>query len=171
MAGTTSTALELRDIHLPDPVSWWPLAPGWWILLALILVITVAIFLYRQYRKKQALKKQLMVEFEIICHRFKKEKNSTELVQSLSTLLRRACISFYPRSEVASLTGEAWLQFLDDTAHEKLFNTGHGKIISTAPYLSEDVTPYFDAEKLITLCNQWLKTQPDKDHIMAGKKP
>ncbi len=22
--------LPLRDLHLPDAVGWWPLAPGWW---------------------------------------------------------------------------------------------------------------------------------------------
>ena len=28
--------LPLRDLHLPEPVGWWPPAPGWWILLLLV---------------------------------------------------------------------------------------------------------------------------------------
>ena len=28
---------ELRGYHPPDPVSWWPPAPGWWLLALLIL--------------------------------------------------------------------------------------------------------------------------------------
>ena len=27
--------LPLRDLHLPEMVGWWPLAPGWWFLIAL----------------------------------------------------------------------------------------------------------------------------------------
>lgn len=170
MADSTQTTLELRDIHLPDPISWWPPAPGWWLLLGLILLAVAAGFLFRLYQKKQALKKQVLAEFENICHQYEKEKNSTELVQSLSILLRRACISFYPRSEAASLTGEAWLGFLDDTGQDKTFSTEHGKLIASAPYLSENTTLDFDTEKLIELCENWLKAQPNKNHDKAGSK-
>ena len=30
--------IPLRDLHLPDAISWWPLAPGWWIVLGLALI-------------------------------------------------------------------------------------------------------------------------------------
>ena len=30
------TTLPLRDLHLPDPIGWWPLAPGWWFVLVLV---------------------------------------------------------------------------------------------------------------------------------------
>ena len=33
---------ELRDIHVPQVSMWWPLAPGWWVVLALLIVTTVA---------------------------------------------------------------------------------------------------------------------------------
>ena len=170
MAGMTPTTLELRDIHLPEPISWWPPAPGWWLLLGLILLTVAAVFLFRRYQKKQALKKQVLAEFEILFELYNKEKNTTALVQSLSVLLRRACISFYPRSEAASLTGESWLQFLDDTGAEKAFQTEQGKLIASAPYLSENTTLDFDAEKLISVCENWLKAQPNKNHDKAGSK-
>ena len=167
MAGTTPT-LELRDIHLPEPISWWPPAPGWWILIGALLLIIIAVFLFRRYQKKQALKKQVLAEFEILRELYNKEKNAIALVQSLSILLRRACISFYPRSEAASLTGESWLDFLDDTGKEKAFHTEHGKLITSAPYLSENTVLNFDVEKLISVCENWLKAQPNKKHDRAG---
>ena len=29
---------QLRDIHLPEPILWWPLAPGWWVLIVLYFI-------------------------------------------------------------------------------------------------------------------------------------
>jgi len=40
---------SLRDIHLPDAISWWTPAIGWWILLAL--VIAAFIVLPKIYRR------------------------------------------------------------------------------------------------------------------------
>ena len=51
------TELPLRDIHLPEAISWWPPAIGWWILAVLIPVILYLLFkLYQRVTRKTALK-------------------------------------------------------------------------------------------------------------------
>ena len=38
---------QLKAIHGLDPISWWPLAPGWWIsaLLILLSILIIALFI------------------------------------------------------------------------------------------------------------------------------
>jgi len=46
---------QLRDIHLPEAVSWWPLAPGWWLLMVLtcLLLVGLLICLYRRHQSNR----------------------------------------------------------------------------------------------------------------------
>ena len=30
--------IPLRDLHLPEGIGWWPLAPGWWVVIALVMI-------------------------------------------------------------------------------------------------------------------------------------
>ena len=43
----------LRDIALPAAVSWWPLAPGWWLLLGLVLLFALALPLWLWWRHRR----------------------------------------------------------------------------------------------------------------------
>ena len=51
------TELPLKDIHLPDAISWWPPAIGWWLLALLIpILIVFSYWLYKRLTRKTALK-------------------------------------------------------------------------------------------------------------------
>ena len=59
---------KLHDIHLPDPISWWPMAPGWYALLILVFIL-IGLLIYVTRRtyvngqpKRQAL--QLLAVYE-----------------------------------------------------------------------------------------------------------
>ncbi|HET9483332.1 MAG TPA: DUF4381 domain-containing protein, partial [Xanthomonadales bacterium] len=56
-APVPATEPQLRDIHLPAEPSWWPPAPGWWLLA--ILVIAALVFLVRfAWRKRRELRRR-----------------------------------------------------------------------------------------------------------------
>ena len=158
VAGTAT--LELRDIHLPEPVSWWPIAPGWWILLASVLLLTAVIYIARKAYKNRQLKREIKAELEQIKARYRQTQNKPRLAEALSVLLRRTSISFYPKSDIAGLIGHDWLAYLDEThsrsSNSKKFQSSIGEVMLTAPYLPDDAVLDFDAEKLIRLCESWL---------------
>ena len=158
--------LNLRDIHLPEPISWWPIAPGWWLLIITAFIIAAIIFLsIKIYRGKQ-LKRDIHAELDVIKKQFHETKNRSQLAKLLSILLRRASISFYPEKNIAGLTGENWLTFLDNTnanpIKHKKFQSETGHTLLTAPYLPENSTLDFDTQGLIDLCESWLLSSHNK---------
>lgn len=151
--------LPLRDIHLPEAVSWWPPAIGWWLLpLLLIFLLLIGWGLKKllHKRKQQRLFKHSIAEaFATIRNNFADSADQAKLIQDLSTLLRRIALSRYPRADVAALTGQQWLAFLDRTGGVTSFTQGVGSILGSGPYqlLTEEV----DAEPLLQLCEAWAK--------------
>ena len=154
--------LPLRDIHLPEAVSWWPPAPGWWLLLILSAVIIASITLFKHIRKRGLLKRTALAELEIIRKQYDDNHDRIQLLKALSALMRRASISFYQRNSSASLTGVEWLQHLDKTAQRREFEKGNGKILATAPYLPANSQLDIDFDDLLSLCEDWLRIQPAK---------
>jgi hypothetical protein len=143
----------LKDLHLPPAIAWWPPAPGWFILLGLILLIGLiyAIYKYRRWRRLYFQRQALLQLSELKEQYLNQVENSLERV---SILLRRLSLYCYPRLQVAGLVGEAWLKFLDETGRTDQFSQGIGQHLLTAPYqalCAEDVITLFD------LVEQWIK--------------
>lgn len=153
---TDPTQLPLRDIHLPHPVSWWPLAIGWWIVLVLsILVIGLCVWLYlRRQRRRLSACYMARVELAEVRKRYLQHDDFRLLASDISILLRRLSISAYPREESASLTGERWLQHLDRPLPEKPFTSGAGRILIDAPYRRE--VRMDEIDPLFKLCETWI---------------
>jgi hypothetical protein len=127
--------LPLRDLHLPEPISWWPLAPGWWLVIALVL-FALGWLLLRAWRKYQfhAPRRYAIRELATLESKYLEHRNPVTLGHQLSELLRRAMMAYAPRHEVAGLTGEAWLEWLDKDLPVPYFHTEGGKSLLQLPY-------------------------------------
>ncbi len=129
------TQLPLRDLHLPEAIGWWPLAPGWWLVIAIVF-IGFCWLLSRAWQRRRfnaprryAMRTLLAVEAEYLSHR-----NPVRLGQQVSELLRRGMLAYAPRHEVAGLTGESWLAWLDQGLPVPYFHTEGGKSLLQLPY-------------------------------------
>jgi len=160
--------LPLKDIHLPDSVSWWPPATGYWLILFFIIASVIIFFVLRTYVKKQRIKKLALNEYKKIKNNYEKDLNKKRLVTSLSELLRRAAISSYPRTECASLTGKDWLNWLDKglSKSDITFSSGPGYLLTDFVYSKSEYSD--DVNSLLDISHQWLKklpaVAPDKEY-------
>ena len=83
---------------------------------------------------------------------------ANRLVASLSALLKRVAMTAYSRERVASLSGEAWLQFLNQQVAGRGLAKEWGQCLKTAPYQTDG--PAVSSEErraLIERVRQWIR--------------
>ena len=148
---------SLRDIHLPDAISWWPPAIGWWILLAL--VIAAFIFIPKLYRRVTYthLNKVANITFKNIIDEFKVNNNDSDFIRATSQFLRQTAMSYCGRDEVAQLTGDKWVQALNSITKQEHFTPDLKQSLVNAPY-QKNIS--IDAEQLIKAVQNWLNALP-----------
>ena len=148
--------VNLKDIHLPPPVSFWPPAPGWWILAVLLsssLFIGGVLF-YRQHKKRKPKTEALRIlkDLQIL---YQNSQDEVASLRNLSNLLRRTALTFYDNDAVASLQGSSWLEFLDKTGKTKEFSQGAGKVLGNEVF-QQKVNP--DMNALFPLVKKWISS-------------
>jgi hypothetical protein len=145
----------LRDYHLPATLSWWPPAPGWWLLgLLLISGLGVLAWWLARRRRCHAAARQAVQELQVLRERMAEQGDAGEFVRRLSILLRRFAMVSFSQRRVAALTGEAWLRFLDEHGGDGRFNQGVGRQLAELPYRPH-ITPA-STQEMALLVEHWI---------------
>ncbi len=149
-------AAQLKDIHLPEEPGIWPLAPGWWcVLLLTLLIAAVLIYLVRKYRQGAA-KREALIQLQQIEIQYQKDEDSRRYYSDISKLLRRAAIHTYSREACAGLSGDAWLQFLQSHSTNGGFVDGVGRELVEVQFKPKCIEPA-DTKAIYQLTEQWLR--------------
>lgn len=157
----------LHDILLPNPVSWTPRTIGWYVVFGLILFgaargIGVVLRRFRRNRyRRSALAELRAIERELRC-----PERRLEALAAIPALLKRTALSAFPRVEVASLTGQAWLAFLDETLGGQAFTAGDGRVLpvlSYAPASQIARLPEHTIEGVVRLARRWISGHASRE--------
>ncbi|MCP5467583.1 MAG: DUF4381 family protein [Sinobacteraceae bacterium] len=104
-------SLPLRDIHLPPPVPWWPLAPGWWVLAGTLAAGALALLGWWWWRRRGRLARAALAELAAVEARYAADGDPHACAAGLSAWRRAA-----PCSAEAAVTGADWLAALERLA-------------------------------------------------------
>lgn len=172
MNPTDFSQLPLRDIHLPGPIGWWPLAPGWWLLVTVLLagLAAYAVHFYLARHRRVAVR-----ALERVRAALEQGAEPVACLQNVSTVLRRfAMTTVAPQRagggapDVPGLIGNAWLEYLDSRWSRGGFLTASGRRLLAAPYARPNSIERTTALELTALCLEWLAAQPVKPRAAAG---
>ena len=132
----------------PDPVSFLPQTPGWWIVLAwLVAVVLVVVWnRYQKWRRNRYRREALKA-----LHSIEKSRGAATAGQ-IAMLLRRTALAAYPRSRVASLYGDAWVEFLTESSRNDRLVRKSAHDLASAAYRAD-----VDPAVLVKPARRWIK--------------
>jgi len=148
----------LNDIVVPEPVAWTPQTVGW--VAVLVVAVGLSVWgLFRRHRRVVANRYRVtaLEELEAI-ERDLSSGARDEALARVPILVKRAALSFTDRDRVASLSGEQWLSFLDETYGGTGFTQGPGRGLTELAYArpgTEETSE--DRRELISLVRTWIE--------------
>lgn len=106
---------QMHEIINPPAVSFWPLAPGWVALALLLLtyVIHVGLKYWSSYQKNLYRREALDVLSSL------GEENASQEINTLLGLMKRVGLQHFGRQKVASLSQNAWWDFVEKHSKAK----------------------------------------------------
>jgi hypothetical protein len=151
---------KLHGFYQPQPPSWRPQTIGWYLVFSIValLLLWFVLHIVRHWRenryRRQALSQLARVE-----------------ATQISALLKRTALSAWPREEVASLSGAAWLKFLDSSAHGPLFESAPENRLEEIAFSAKQLSGE-DESALRAAAGAWIRQhqpprRPRRPHASA----
>lgn len=141
---TEQALAQLRDIHAPQAISIWPLAPGWYALAGLVLALALGLYsYYRYWIKHKRYRKQALKHLEHIYQ----QATAEQFLQDVAELIKHTALQRDHR--VAKLSGDAWQHYLAQAMPADI-----AKTLAVARYQQQ--AP-FDKKAVYQATQQWIK--------------
>jgi len=155
-----ASLLNLNDIVLPETVGWWPLAAGWYFLFGLLLMVMAwLIYVSIKHWFDNSYRREALQHLQLLTEDIKNTDKREHALSQLPVLLKRTALSVYPRSQLASLTGEAWHAFLNSKVSQACFTDSDCTTLDEIAYSAAalDALDRGTTDNLLKACRHWLK--------------
>lgn len=156
--------LPLRDIHTATQPPWWPPAPGWLLVAAVVLAVAAVLCaLWLRLRRRRRAVARLFDDA------LAQADTPAAQVAAMSELLRRAARRIDPQAD--RLEGEDWLRFLDAGLRQPVFAAGAGAVLRDGAFLREVSPTEVEGLREVVRARflEWMGTKPKSARRRLGR--
>lgn len=159
---TLRVGLEgLKEIALPEPVAYTPQTTAWYILFGVVfLLLTLGIFRLISRWKSNRYRRQALSQLKTIEASLNNNRELVNISGQIPLLVKWTTLQAFPRERVARLSGDKWLNFLDNSYGGKEFSSGSGQLLPQLAYSTRERLKKLssnDIQLLIALLRRWIR--------------
>ncbi len=159
LGGQTQTdpLAALQPSIAPQPITWWPVAPGWWLVAALLLLLlgVSAIWILRRKRRQQATRYQREAHHLLTWVSTLDKQDTLAQLQEIARILRRAAISAYGREQAGV---KPWTELVQ-LDQKPVFDDSSLHLLGNCLYQKQAPQPE-EIQHLLTQAEHWLQQLP-----------
>lgn len=148
---------KVEGVIPPDPVSFWPPQPGWYVVIVILLALLIW-GIYKAVKKyqKNAYRRMGLMQLKKL-QELKPDQGS---LAQLNNLLKAASIEAYSRDVVASLSGPQWYEFLAGSCKRNPFSEDQSTVIANGSFDHSliDNMDQTSWNKLVISAQNWMKS-------------
>ena len=152
---------DFAEVASPAAINWLPQTQGW-LWLGLILLVLLGRYGWKQlrhwyrnrYRREAATRLQQLAD----------KTDQGGLLTELNRLLKLTALAAFPREQVASLSGDAWVTFLNGQCSSPPFSAAQGQLLALGTYQTAAVE--VDAwQTLVASSLTWVQEHENGQHV------
>ncbi len=145
---------QLKDIHSAPTVSWWPPAPGWWLLALLVFTLLFwfgrrMVSRYRIHQRRQ----QMLGWIDHLNATVDPQKDPHSYLATLNRVFKIVALRAFPTRHCAQMAGHDWTGFLQQNLHSNKQDEALS-VLAAGPY---QPVPEFDPAAISALARAWIK--------------
>ena len=150
---------QLRSVHMPDAVSWWPLAIGWWILIGLTaLLLTYLVARIIKKKQKNRYRETAIRELSESLNEWRANNDDSHYLFNANMILKRIMRRFDANS--SNQTGLQWANSLNSMVNKPLSDSAVNALTEQC-YRQE---PTVDIQHVHKQVEQWITRHTEACH-------
>jgi len=152
---------EFVEVVSPGAISWWPQTAGWWWVGAALFALLAR---YGWQRLRHWYRNRYRREAAARLQQLAATTADDSWLFEINRLLKLTALAAFSREQVASLSGDAWVGFLNGQCETPPFSPQQGQLLALGAYTCQAVAAAH-RQQMVDACLTWVREHENTAHV------